>query len=160
MTTTTTTTTTSITGEVESSEEGHVFLKLDSGMTEVLRPSLYGAQHPFVSFQPRRDDACSSASSPLQKYIITGHCCESGDLFSCKSGESEVLHARTLPTMHIHDMLSIEGTGAYCSSMSTKNYNSFPEASEVMIRSDGRVSPMRRRQTLQQIIDNEINIDW
>ena len=23
-----------------------VFLKLDSGMTEILRPSLYGAQHP------------------------------------------------------------------------------------------------------------------
>ncbi len=29
--------------------EGHTFLKLDSGMTELLRPSLYGAQHPIVS---------------------------------------------------------------------------------------------------------------
>ena len=27
---------------------GHTFLKLDAGMTEVLRPSLYGAQHPLV----------------------------------------------------------------------------------------------------------------
>ena len=29
-------------------DQGHTFIKLDSGMTEVLRPSLYGAQHPII----------------------------------------------------------------------------------------------------------------
>lgn len=33
---------------VATGAHGHDFLKLDSGMTEVLRPSLYGAQHPIV----------------------------------------------------------------------------------------------------------------
>jgi diaminopimelate decarboxylase len=32
--------------------EGHVFLKLDSGMTDVIRPSLYGSQHPIVGLKP------------------------------------------------------------------------------------------------------------
>ena len=30
-------------------KSGHTFVKLDSGMTDVLRPSLYGAQHPLVT---------------------------------------------------------------------------------------------------------------
>lgn len=30
-------------------EDGHTFIKLDAGMTEVLRPSLYAAQHPLVT---------------------------------------------------------------------------------------------------------------
>jgi len=32
----------------EKGAAGYTFLKLDSGMTEVLRPSLYAAQHPVV----------------------------------------------------------------------------------------------------------------
>merc|ERR1712031_105840 len=36
--------------------EGHTFLKLDSGMTEVLRPSLYGAQHPLVTIPTGREE--------------------------------------------------------------------------------------------------------
>jgi diaminopimelate decarboxylase len=40
--------------------------------------------------------------------------------------------------------------------MSTKNYNSFPEAPEVLLRRDGRVSLIRRRQPLEQIFQNEV----
>ena len=39
----------------------------------------------------------------------------------------------------------IGGAGAYCSSMSTKNYNSFPEAPEVLVHNDGKLSLIRRR---------------
>jgi diaminopimelate decarboxylase len=40
--------------------------------------------------------------------------------------------------------------------MSTKNYNSFPEAAEVLIDSGGGYHLIRRRQSLDQIIQNEI----
>ena len=53
-------------------------------------------------------------------YIVVGHCCESGDLFSCVPGDGDSLKARKLPLMEIGDLISIEGAGAYCSSMSTK----------------------------------------
>jgi diaminopimelate decarboxylase len=40
--------------------------------------------------------------------------------------------------------------------MAAKNYNSFPEAAEVMIRTDGSVELIRTRQTLDQMVVNEV----
>jgi diaminopimelate decarboxylase len=39
--------------------------------------------------------------------------------------------------------------------MSTKNYNSFPEAPEVLLQAGGQFQLIRRRQTLEQILQNE-----
>jgi diaminopimelate decarboxylase len=39
--------------------------------------------------------------------------------------------------------------------MAAKNYNSFPEAAEVMVLRAGSVQPIRKRQTLDQIVQNE-----
>lgn len=77
-------------------------------------------------------------------YVVVGHCCESGDLFSCAPGDPEALQERTLTRAYIGDMVTIEGAGAYCASMSTKNYNSFPEAPEVMLDTQGQVHLIRK----------------
>ena len=127
------------------------FLKLDSGMTELLRPSLYGAQHP-VYLYPQTSFAGN------RPYIIVGHCCESGDLVSCAPGAPETLAARDLPTVQTGDLCVIGGAGAYCAGMSAKNYNSFPEAPEVLLQSNGHAALIRRRQTLAQIWQNEISL--
>lgn len=132
---------------VTTGADGHAFVKLDSGMTEVLRPSLYGAQHPIANLADR--------SGP-GSYVVVGHCCESGDLFSCAPGEPEVLAERELGATEIGDLVAIDGAGAYCAGMSTKNYNSFPEAPEVLLTSDGEPRVIRRRQTLEQILENEV----
>jgi diaminopimelate decarboxylase len=52
--------------------------------------------------------------------------------------------------------LVIEGTGAYNSSMSMKNYNSYPEAGELMIMKDGTIQEIRKRQKISDIWKNEI----
>jgi diaminopimelate decarboxylase len=44
----------------------------------------------------------------------------------------------------IGDFIAVDGSGAYCSSMNTKNYNSFPEAPEVMIGTDGKMHLIRQ----------------
>jgi diaminopimelate decarboxylase len=132
---------------VATGADGHTFLKLDSGMTDVLRPSLYGAQHPII---------IHNNTSETANYVVVGHCCESGDLFSCAPGDPEVLSERLLKKAQIGDVISIEGTGAYCAGMSTKNYNSFPESAEVMIDATNGLHLIRRRQTLDQIVINEI----
>jgi len=126
-----------------SSTVGHVFLKLDSGMTEVLRPSLYGAQHPIVVHSSSSTND-SDADGGISSYVVVGHCCESGDLFTCVPGEPEAIKERPMKTARIGDLISIEGAGAYCSGMSTKNYNSFPEAPEVLIDTDGEIHLIRR----------------
>jgi len=40
--------------------------------------------------------------------------------------------------------------------MATKNYNSFPEAAEVMLGLDGMPHLVRKRQTLEQVLQNEL----
>ena len=130
--------------------EGHSFLKLDSGMTEILRPSLYGAQHPIVTL-PK--EGSGNESLP---YVVVGHCCESGDLLTPAENQPEVLAPRELAVPQVGDLCVIEGVGAYCSAMSAKNYNSFPESPEVLLRTDGSTALIRKRQTLDQIMENEI----
>ena len=69
-----------------------------------------------------------------------------------------MLDERLLRKASIGDILVMDGSGAYCSGMSTKNYNSFPEAAEaeVLIDASGDVHVIRRRQTLEQIYANEV----
>ena len=131
------------------STDSRKFIKLDSGMTEILRPSLYGSQHP-VHLYPSKPTAKSA------DYVVVGHCCESGDLISCAPGEPETLATRQLPEAQPGDLCVIGGAGAYCAGMSTKNYNSFPEAPEVLLQANGSTRLIRRRQSLEQILQNEI----
>ena len=132
-------------------KDGYRFLKLDSGMTEILRPSLYGAQHPIHL-------VCEPGQQKFRESIdqVVGHCCESGDLLTPAPGDPEALSTRNLPRGEIGDFCVIEGAGAYCSSMAAKNYNSFPEAAEVLRKKDGRLALIRKRQTFDQIIENEV----
>ena len=134
---------------IDTGAEGHRFIKLDGGMTEILRPSMYGAQHPIVVV-PAADEDRSTA-----EYLIVGHCCESGDILSPEPGNPEGLAPRTLCETKIGDAVVIEGAGAYCASMSAKNYNSFPEAPEVLRKIDGSYQLIRKRQSLAQLVANE-----
>jgi diaminopimelate decarboxylase len=135
---------------VDTGHGGYKFIKVDTGMTEILRPSTYGAQHPLEVI-PATTEGCSHL-----EYVVVGHCCESGDVLTPAPGNPEVLQPRLLPETRIGDLVVIGGTGAYCSSMAAKNYNSFPEAAEVMISENGSVELIRKRQTLDQIMQNEV----
>ncbi len=135
---------------VHTGEDGFHFLKLDTGMTEILRPSLYASQHPVIVL-PREE------TDRIVPYVAVGHCCESGDLLTPAPEQHDVLMVRELPEARIGDLCVIEGAGAYCSSMSAKNYNSFPEAAEVLLREDGTFRLIRRRQTLDQMLQNEVS---
>lgn len=132
----------------ETGPSGYRFLKLNAGMTEILRPSLYGAQHPI--------DIVGAEDRPTEPVIVVGHCCESGDILTPAPGDPEALHPRLLPRAEVGDWVLIGGAGAYCASMSAKNYNSFPEAPEVLRRTDGSFEVIRRRQTLDQVLANEV----
>eukprot|EP00563_Minutocellus_polymorphus_P015955 CAMPEP_0181056478 /NCGR_PEP_ID=MMETSP1070-20121207/19745_1 /TAXON_ID=265543 /ORGANISM="Minutocellus polymorphus, Strain NH13" /LENGTH=488 /DNA_ID=CAMNT_0023135841 /DNA_START=169 /DNA_END=1638 /DNA_ORIENTATION=+ len=138
---------------VTTGEGGHTFLKLDAGMTDVLRPSLYGAIHP-ITLLPGSGQS-SDVGTDTESVVVVGHCCESGDLMTPLPGEPESLGERELRTAAIGDICVMDGSGAYCSGMSTKNYNSFPEAPEVLVDADGKPHVIRTRQSLEQIYQNE-----
>ncbi len=136
----------------------YTFLKVNSGMTEVTRPALYAAQHPIAIISSRaieNDLGNDIYSAELKEYVVVGHCCESGDLWTPARGNAEQIQLRQLSTAHVGDLLVMGGAGAYCSSMSMKNYNSFPEAAEVLVTPDDQFKLIRRRQTLEQMVQNE-----
>ena len=135
---------------VDTGRRGYKFLKVDTGMTEILRPSMYGAQHPIEVVRG------ATRGRSQAKYVVVGHCCESGDVLTPAPGSPEGLQPRLLPETRIGDLVVFGGAGAYCSSMAAKNYNSFPEAAEVMISRNGSVELIRKRQTLDQILQNEV----
>jgi len=142
---------TTIQDMTDTGPSGYRFLKLDTGMTELCRPSLYGAQHPMIVIP--RDAARPSSRA---EYVAVGHCCESGDMLTPKAGDPEALEPRAMGDAQIGDWLVIEGAGAYSAAMSTTNYNSFPQAPEVLLREDGSPVVIRRRQALEQIVQNEV----
>ena len=139
---------------VDTGNEGFAFIKADAGMTEILRPSMYGAQHP-IDLVPRRD-----GDGRTGDYLVVGHCCESGDVLTPEPGNPEGLLTRTLAVPQIGDALVIGASGAYCAAMAAKNYNSFPEAPEVLLDPDGAFHVIRERQTLEQIVQNEVLPDY
>jgi diaminopimelate decarboxylase len=67
------------------------------------------------------------------------------------TGEPDVISERELATVAVGDLCVVEGCGAYVSGMSAKNYNSFPEAPEVMIDEKGQLHLIRKRQPLEQV---------
>lgn len=109
---------------VDTGENGYEFIKLDTGMNDLLRPAMYGAQHPIEVLND---------SSEQHDYIVVGHNCESADLLTPAPGDPEVLLTRTLNKAEIGVVVLIGGVGAYCAAMSTHGYNGFPSAKEVFI---------------------------
>lgn len=135
---------------IDTGANGYKFVKLNVGMDVILRPSLYGARHPVI-IVPQNERTGPRESD---EYVVAGHCCESGDLLTQEVGGH--LQLRLLEKPHIDDYVVIGGAGAYCASMATKNYNSFPDAPEYLLQSDGSIRLVRKAQTLDQILQNEI----
>jgi diaminopimelate decarboxylase len=118
-------------------------------MTEMPRVPMYWIQQPIIALND---------SSENEEYVIVGHCCESGDILTSKLYSQEEIEPVSLPKVSVWDVIVIEGTGAYNASMSMKNYNSFPEAGELLLRNSWEILEIRKRQNLEDIWKNEIAV--
>lgn len=87
------------------------FVIVDAGMTELLRPALYGAHHCI-------ENLCSHA--PMQTYDVVGPICESSDVFA---------KGCILPETKRGDLLAIRSAGAYGETMASQyNCRALPAA--------------------------------
>jgi diaminopimelate decarboxylase len=109
---------------VDTGKYGHTFLRLNTGMNDFLRTTLYGAQHKIAVINDETEEV---------PYIVVGHNCESGDIFTTEKGDPESVEPRLLKKARIGDTVHIYDVGAYCASMRARGYNSFPDASEEMV---------------------------
>ena len=109
---------------VNTGADGHTFLRLDTGMNDITRPGMYGAQHEMMVLAGREEQ---------REYIVVGHCCETGDILTPAPSNPENLASRRLARAEIGDKLVIFDAGAYCQSMSLKQYNAYPDAGTYFI---------------------------
>jgi diaminopimelate decarboxylase len=109
---------------VDTGKDGYIFLRLNTGMNDFLRSTMYGARHTIEVMND---------STETKEYVVVGHNCESGDILTPVQGDPEEIEPRMLKKAKIGDEVRIYDTGAYCASMSAKGYNSFPDAIEVMV---------------------------
>ncbi len=112
---------------------GGWFVVVDAGMTDVIRPALYGAWHEIEAVVPRSGDRIHAD--------IVGPVCETTDTLGSD---------RSLPPVDVGDLLAVRDTGAYAAVMAS-NYNRRPMAAEVMVTGEGwRV--VRRRQSVSDML--------
>lgn len=136
---------------ISTGDDGYSFLKLDTGLTEVIRPGFYGSLHPLVGVP-----AAGELRPRAKEYLVTGHTCIAGDMLTVAVRDPETVVPQLIAETEPGDLLVIERAGGYCASMNMKNFNSFPEAPEVLLRKDGTFTLIRKRQTVEQMTENEI----
>ena len=117
------------------------YIFVDGGMTDNIRPVLYQADYDF--------DIATNADAPKTKTVcIAGKCCESGDLLA----ENTLVQP-----YQTNDLLLVSSTGAYGYSMAS-NYNKLAIPSVVFV-DHGKIIPIIKRQTYQDLIQRENLID-
>lgn len=127
--------------------DGNVFVLVDAGFSDLMRPMAYGSFHN-IRFVTSKGDAVRGAPMLI---AVAGPLCESGDVFTQEEGGRVVF--RALPVPAVGDFAVIEDAGAYGASMSS-NYNSRPLIPEVMI-DQGAVTLIRRRQSIDELLQLE-----
>ena len=121
---------------------------------------MYGVQEPLYiipasHLSPTLSCQERGQTPELKNYAVVGHCCESSDLLTCKLYEAETIETRELPEAYIGDYLVVDGVGAYNAGMAVKNYNSFPESGELLLRENGDIVEIRKRESVEEIWRNE-----
>jgi diaminopimelate decarboxylase len=108
--------------------EAKTFIIVDSGMNDLLRPSLYNAYHQIVP--------CTLNGGHDEMVDVVGPLCETGDFLA---------RERVLPAMHRGDDLAVLGAGAYGYVLAS-NYNARPRAAEVLV--DGAIATVIRQREM------------
>ena len=114
------------------------YVAVDGGMSDNIRPSLYGALYDARVVNRFTDGA------PTDTRLVGSHC-ESGDIL--------VEEASWPDDIAPGDLIALAATGAYCYSMAS-NYNAFGRPAVVSVRG-GEVTPMVRRETVEDLIARE-----
>jgi diaminopimelate decarboxylase len=113
------------------------YIGLDSCMADLMRPALYGAYHHITV--PGKETA------PLtETYDVVGSLCENNDKFAIQ---------RRLPKIETGeqgDFVVIHDAGAHGRAMGF-NYNGKLRCGELLLRPEGDILPIRRRETVEDL---------
>ncbi|MDP1808827.1 MAG: diaminopimelate decarboxylase [Actinomycetota bacterium] len=114
------------------------YVSVDGGMSDNLRPMLYGAVYEALL-------ANKAGDQPAMTVTIAGKHCESGDI---------LIKDIELPKLEIGDILCTPATGAYGYAMAN-NFNLQPRPAVVMVK-DGRARMIIKRESYEDLIRNQV----
>lgn len=125
----------------DDSEATRLYVSVDGGMSDNLRPALYRADYtPLI--------ANRVSEEPPALVRVVGKHCESGDI---------VVDAAFLPgDVTPGDLIMVAATGAYCHSLSS-NYNAVGRPALVLVE-DGEVRTSLRAETFADIIARDLGL--
>lgn len=121
---------------------GRRFVILDAGMTDLMRPAMYGAYHGI--------EAVSEAARKRapQEQDIVGPVCESSDCFAKQ---------RELPLLETDDLVVLRSAGAYGFTMAS-NFNGRGRPAEVLVDVE-KAQLIRRRESIEELWKGEMDLD-
>ena len=125
-------------GTVKEIPGVRTYVAVDGGMSDNLRPMLYGSEYEALI-------ANRAAAAPTMTATIAGKHCESGDILVRDVG---------LADPRPGDLLAIPATGAYGYAMAN-NYNGVPRP-PVVFCSDGEATAVVRRETYEDLIARDV----
>lgn len=110
------------------------YVALDSCMADLMRPGMYGAYHEVT--------VSGKENAPKDHvYDVVGSLCENCDKFAVQ---------RELPQIDVGDLVIIHDAGAHGRAMGF-NYNGKLRCGELLLREDGSVVEIRRRETINDL---------
>ena len=130
-------------------ETGDVWLLTDAGYNIMLSMNNYKWYYHLIS--------ASRASAPYQRdYKVAGPLCDSGDVYFDIEREGRLPDYRKLPeNVGPGEVLALLNCGAY-SLAQMFHYNGRPLPAAVLVRQDGVVKLIRRRDTYEDLITNDL----
>lgn len=117
-----------------------VFVGVNSGLNHLIRPMLYDSYHHIINL--------SNTNGKERIYTVVGYICET-DTFAWDRKLNEVQEG---------DILCFMNAGAYGITMSS-NYNARFRPAEVLIYK-GQAHLIRKRETMADITQNEVAMNW
>ena len=125
-------------GSIKQVPGGTKYVSVDGGMSDNIRPALYGAKYEAMV-------ANKADGKALEKVTVCGKLCETGD---------KLIEGAEIAGAESGDILCVFSTGAYGFSMAN-NYNKTPKPAVVFV-SGNEAREVVRRQTIESMIADEI----
>ena len=108
------------------------YIGVDASMADLMRPGMYGAYHEVTV-------SGKEQAPKTETYDVVGSLCENCDKFAVQ---------RPLPKIDNGDLLIIHDAGAHGRAMGF-NYNAKLRCGELLLREDGSVVQIRRKETVE-----------
>jgi len=121
------------------------FMIVDAAMTELMRPTLYGAHHHIAPI----DEDTGAHDAAIKQWDVVGPVCETGDYLGLD---------RNLPVLESGALLAIFAAGAYGAVLGSA-YNTRLPAPEVLVDGE-KWAIVRARPDYQSLLAGDAIPDW